>query len=64
MFFSRGLNLLCLLLRFMKVSCLVMIETLVSIMFSTRTPVVLKPRVMWCLLKLMALKWSNMILMI
>jgi hypothetical protein len=50
--------------KFMKISCLVMIQTLVSIVFSTRTPVVLKPRVMWCLIKLTALKWSDMILMI
>jgi hypothetical protein len=61
MFFTRGLNLL---LWFMNVLCLVMIQTLVPIVFSTRTPIVLKQRVMQCLMKLMALKWSNMILMI
>jgi hypothetical protein len=49
--------------KFMKDLCLVMIQTLVPIVFSTRTLVVLKPRVMWCLMKLMTLKWSNMILM-
>jgi hypothetical protein len=59
----KSLNLLSLLLRFMKVSCLVMIQTLVSIVFSTRTLVVLKPHVMQCLMKLTALKWSNIILM-
>jgi hypothetical protein len=47
-----------------EVSCLVMIQTLVPIMFSIRTTVVLKSRVMRCLMKLTALTWSNMILMI
>jgi hypothetical protein len=47
-----------------EVSCLVMIQTLIPIMFSTRTTVVLKPRVIRCLIKLTALTWSNMILMI
>jgi transposase InsO family protein len=46
----------------LKVSCLVMIQSLVPIVFS-RTLAVLKPRVMRCLMKLMALKWSNMIMM-
>jgi hypothetical protein len=34
------------------------------IMFSTRIPVVLKPHVTRCLMRLMAPKWSNMILML
>jgi hypothetical protein len=50
--------------KFMKISYLVMIQTLVPIVFSTRTLVMLKPRVMWCLMKLTVLKWSDMILMI
>jgi hypothetical protein len=63
MFFSRGLRPLSFLLRFMKVICLVMIETIVPIVFSTRTPVVLKQHVMRCLMKLTALRWTNVILM-
>jgi hypothetical protein len=63
MFFSRGINLLSLLLRSIKFLCLVMIQTLVPIMISIRTLVVFKPHVMRCLMKLMALKCSNMILM-
>jgi hypothetical protein len=63
MFFSRDLNHLNLLLKFIKVLCLVMIQTLTPIVFSTRTLVVLKQCVMWCLMRLTALKWSNMILM-
>jgi hypothetical protein len=31
---------------------------------STRTPAVLKPHVMWCLMRLMAPKWNNMILIL
>jgi hypothetical protein len=38
MFFKRGQSLLNLLLKYMKVSCLAMTQTLVHIMFSTRTP--------------------------
>jgi hypothetical protein len=49
--------------KVMKVSCLVMIQALVPIVFSTWNPVVLKPCVMQGLMKLTALKWSNMILM-
>jgi hypothetical protein len=43
---------------------LVMIQTLAYMGFSTRTLVVLKPYVMRCLIRLMALKWSNLILML
>jgi hypothetical protein len=64
MFFKRGQSLLNLLLKYMKGSCLAMIQTHVHIVFSTRTLVVLKPHVMWCLMRLMAHKWSNMILML
>jgi hypothetical protein len=63
MFFSRDPNLLSLLLRFMKDLCLVVIQTLVPIIFLTRTPVVLKPHVMQYLMRLTTLKLSNMILM-
>jgi hypothetical protein len=48
----------------MKVSCLGMIQTHAHIMFSIRTPVVLKPRVTRCLMRLIAPKWSNTILML
>jgi hypothetical protein len=44
-FFKRGQSLLKLLLKSMDVSCSVMIQTLMHIMFSTRTSVVLKPHV-------------------
>jgi hypothetical protein len=44
--------------------CLAMTQTQAYIVFSTITPVVLKPLVMWCLMRLMAPKWSNMILML
>jgi hypothetical protein len=43
---------------------LAMIQTHAHIVFSTTAPVVLKPHVMWCLMRLMAPKWSNMILML
>jgi hypothetical protein len=43
---------------------LVMIQTLVPIVFSTRTPVVLKPRVIQCLMRLMTPNWNNMILIL
>jgi hypothetical protein len=58
---SKSLNLL---LKYMKGSCLAMIQTHVHIVFSTRTLVVLKPYVMQCLMRLIAPKWSNMILML
>jgi hypothetical protein len=45
MFFKRGESVLNLLLKFMKGSCLFMIQTHVHIMFSTRTPGVLKQHV-------------------
>jgi transposase InsO family protein len=64
MFFKRDLNLLNLLLKYMNVYCLAMTQTHTHIMFSTRTSVVLKPHVTWCLMRLMASKWSNMILML
>jgi hypothetical protein len=64
MFFKRGQNLLNLLLKYIKVSCLAMTQTHAHIVFSTRTPIVLKPHVTRCLTRLMALKWSNMILML
>jgi hypothetical protein len=41
-------SLLNLLLKFMKDSCLAMIQTHAHIMFSTKTPVVLKPHVTQC----------------
>jgi hypothetical protein len=61
-FYKRGQSLLNLLLRLMKVSYLVMIQTLTHTMFSMSPPVVLKLRVMWCLMRLMALKRSKLIL--
>jgi transposase InsO family protein len=63
MFFKRGQSILNLLLKYMKVSCLAMIQTHTRIMFLARTLVVLKPHVTRCLMRLMAPKWSNMILM-
>jgi hypothetical protein len=60
MFFKRGQSLLNLLLKFMKVSCLAMIQTHTHIMSSTRTPVVLKTHVTQYLMRLMAPRWSNM----
>jgi hypothetical protein len=59
MFFKRGQNLLNLLLKYMKDSCLAMTQTHMHIMFSTRTPVVLKPHVTWCLMRLMAPKMEQ-----
>jgi hypothetical protein len=56
MFFKRGQSLLDLLLKYMKVSCLAMTQTLVHIVFSTKTLVVLKPHVTRCLMRLMAPK--------
>jgi hypothetical protein len=50
------------LLRLMKVSYLVMIQTLTHTIFSMSPPVMLKPRVMRCLMRLMALKRSKSIL--
>jgi hypothetical protein len=64
MFFKRGHSLINLLLKFMKGSCLAMIQTHTYIVFSIRTLVVLKPHVTRCLMRLMAPKWSNMILML
>jgi hypothetical protein len=64
MFFKRDLSLLNLLLMHMKDFCLDMTQTLVRIVFSIRTPVVLKPHVTRCLMRLMAPKWSNMILIL
>jgi hypothetical protein len=45
MFFKRSQSLLNLLLKYMKVSCLAMSQTLVHIVFSTGTSVVLKSHV-------------------
>jgi hypothetical protein len=45
MFFKRYLSLLNLFLKYMKDFCLDMTQTHVRIVFSTRTPIVLKPRV-------------------
>jgi hypothetical protein len=45
-----------LLLWLLNVLCLIMIQTLIPIIFLTRTLVVLKPRVMWCLMRWIALK--------
>jgi hypothetical protein len=42
-FYKRGQNLLNLLLRLMKVSYFVMIQTLVHTVFSISPPIVLKP---------------------
>jgi hypothetical protein len=64
MFFKRDQNLLNLLLKFMKDSCMAMTQTHAHIVFSTRTPVVLKPHMTWCLMRLLPPKWSNMILML
>jgi hypothetical protein len=64
MFFKRGQSLLNLLLKYMNVSCLAMTQTLTHIVFLTRTSVMLKPHVTQCLMRLMALKWNNMILML
>jgi hypothetical protein len=63
-FYKRGENLLNLLLRLMKVSYLVMIQTLVHTMFLMLPPVVLKPCVMRYLMRLMALKRSKLILIL
>jgi hypothetical protein len=63
-FFKRDLSLLNLLLKYMKDFCFDMIQTHARIMFSTRTLVVLKPHVTRCLMRLMAPKWSNMILIL
>jgi hypothetical protein len=63
-FYKRGQSLLNLLLRLMKVSYMVMIQTLTHIMFSMSPPVVLKPRVMRYLTRLMALKRSKLILIL
>jgi hypothetical protein len=52
-FYKRGQSLLNLLLRLMKVSYLVMIQTLVHTMFSMSPLIVLKSRVMRHLMRLM-----------
>jgi hypothetical protein len=56
MFFKRGQSLLNLLLKYMKVFCLAMIQTHTHIVFSTWTPVVLRPHMTWCLMRLMSPK--------
>jgi hypothetical protein len=45
MFFKRDLNLLSLLVKYVKDFCLAMTQTRTHIVFSTRTLVVLKPYV-------------------
>jgi hypothetical protein len=63
-FYIRGQSLLNLLLKFMRVSCLVMIQTLTHTVFSMGPPVALKSRAMRCLMRLMALKRSKFILIL
>jgi hypothetical protein len=58
-FYKGGQRFLNLLLRLMKVSYLVMIQTLAHTVFSMSPPVVLKPHVMQCLMRLMALKRAS-----
>jgi hypothetical protein len=64
MFFKRGPSLLNLLLKYMKDFFLDMTQTHAHIVFLIRTLVVLKPHVTWYLMRLMAPKWSNMILIL
>jgi hypothetical protein len=63
-FYKRGQSLLNLLLRLMKVSYFVMIQTLAHTVFLMSPPIVLKPHVMRCLMRLMALKRSKLILIL
>jgi hypothetical protein len=63
-FLKRVLNLQNLPLKYMKNFCLVMTQTCEHIVFSTRTLVVLKPHMTQCLMRLLAPKWSNIILML
>jgi hypothetical protein len=63
-FYKRDQSLLNLLLRLMNVSYLVMIQTLAHTIFSMSPLVVLKPHVIWCLMRLMALKRSKLILIL
>jgi hypothetical protein len=63
-FYKREQSLLNLLIRLMKVYYLVIIQTLMHAIFSMWPPVVLKPRVMWCLMRLMTLKRSKLILIL
>jgi hypothetical protein len=62
--YKRGQSLLNLLLGLMKVSYLVIIQTLAHTMFSMSPPIVLKQRVIRCLMRLMALKKSKLILIL
>jgi hypothetical protein len=64
MLLKRDLSLLNLLLKYMKDFCLDMSQTHAHIMFSIRTPVVLKSHMIRCLMRLIAPKWSNMILIL
>jgi hypothetical protein len=64
MFFKKDLSLLNLLIRLMKVSYLVMIQTLTHTVFSMSPPVMLKSRVIRCLMRLVALKRSKLILIL
>jgi hypothetical protein len=61
---SKDVSLLNLLLKSMKVSFSIMIQTLTHIVFSIRTLVVLKSYVMRCLMRLMALKRCKLILIL
>jgi hypothetical protein len=62
--YKRGQSLLNLLLILMKFSYLVMIQTLAHTIFSMLPPVVLKPHVMRCLMRPMALRRSKLILIL
>jgi hypothetical protein len=64
MLLKRDLSLLNLLVKYMKDFCLDMSQTHARIMFSIRTLVVLKSHMIRCLMRLIAPKWSNMILIL
>jgi hypothetical protein len=63
-FYKKGQSLLNLLLRLMKMSFLVMIQTLAHTVLLMSPPVVSKPSVMWCLMRLTALKRNKLILIL
>jgi hypothetical protein len=62
--FKRDLSLQNLLLKYMKDFCLDIAQTHARIVFLTMTPVGLKSHVTQCLMRLMAPKWNNMILIL
>jgi hypothetical protein len=64
MLLKRDLSLLNLLVKYMKDFCLDMSQTHARIMFLIRTLVVLKSHMIRCLMRLIAPKWSNMILIL